>query len=207
MNRYERNIKWMNDRRIIYVRHPISDEPTETFDWGWFYKEGTYQYYSLFNSTALINTLSSFKWHISVIKYLNPNITYDKFFELSSFIADHKNGYSLFSINSEFLVSIVSDVFNSKSTLPPTNRKRKVIFKTGIDMSPSEKISISSSLCVTDKRITVEKIYDAMLYIHYAGERISIVGLSKVLDCERKTIHRNITEELKQEKDNLNSKL
>ena len=37
----DRNIKWLNDRRIIYYRNPITDIPTESTDLYDYYAEGT----------------------------------------------------------------------------------------------------------------------------------------------------------------------
>ena len=40
---HERNMKWLNDRRINYRRDPITDKPTESTDQYDYYAEGTYQ--------------------------------------------------------------------------------------------------------------------------------------------------------------------
>ena len=47
---YDRNLKWLNDRRIVYRRDPISDVPTIETDQYRYYENGTYQWYHLFNS-------------------------------------------------------------------------------------------------------------------------------------------------------------
>ncbi len=44
-----------------------------------------------------------------------------------------------------------------------------------------------------------EDIYDAMLYIH-EQDKITIDNLSKTLKCSKRTIYRNMGEELKREK-------
>jgi len=59
---------------------------------------------------------------------------------------------------------------------------------------------------VKDKRIDEDDIYDAMLYIHEQG-RVTIAKLSEVLKCSQRTIHRNMGEELKREKELLNQQL
>ena len=77
-----RNIQYLNSNRIVY-RQYSSDEPTNTFNWGWHYEDGTYGYYCLFNTKAKINSYKSFKWHLLVLWYLNPQLTMDEFKELS----------------------------------------------------------------------------------------------------------------------------
>ena len=43
-----------------------------------------------------------------------------------------------------------------------------------------------------------------MLHIHDNGESITISKIAKALKCTTRTIHRNMGEELKKEKDKLN---
>ena len=46
---HDKNLTWLNDRRVIYRRDPISDIPTiETKEYK-YYEEGTYECYHLFN--------------------------------------------------------------------------------------------------------------------------------------------------------------
>ena len=56
MSHFERNMDVLNRRRIVYIRPPISDIPTEVYDWGNYYDYGTYQHYALFKSKAKIKT-------------------------------------------------------------------------------------------------------------------------------------------------------
>ena len=56
MSQYERNMKYLNDKRIIYRRNPISDKPSAKFEWGNFYEQGTHECYALFQTKAKINT-------------------------------------------------------------------------------------------------------------------------------------------------------
>ena len=55
----DRNLKWLNDRRIIYRRDPITDIPTIENSQYKYYENGTYQCYHLFNSKAKITTYKS----------------------------------------------------------------------------------------------------------------------------------------------------
>ena len=69
-----RNLDYLIKRRIIYRRSPITDKPTESFDWGDYYENGTYECYELFRSKAKITTYKSLKWHMLVLWYLNPQL-------------------------------------------------------------------------------------------------------------------------------------
>ena len=68
---YERNIKWLNDRRILYRQDPINDIPSIETKQYRYYANGTYECYHLFNSKAKITTYKSLKWHMLVLYYLN----------------------------------------------------------------------------------------------------------------------------------------
>ena len=43
----ERNIKWLNDRRVVYRQFPINDIPTIETNKYMFFENGTYEHYSL----------------------------------------------------------------------------------------------------------------------------------------------------------------
>ena len=47
----QRAMKYLNDNRIIYRKYS-TDKPTKTYNWGWYYADGTHGYYSLFNTKA-----------------------------------------------------------------------------------------------------------------------------------------------------------
>ena len=79
---YDRNTKYLNDRRIVYRTIP-QDEPTHVYNWGLYYEHGTYQCYDLFRSKAKINTYKSLKWHLLVLWYLNPELDPDRFKQLA----------------------------------------------------------------------------------------------------------------------------
>ena len=86
-----RKLDYLNRRRIVYRRGPITDTPSETFSWGNFYENGTYECYELFRSKAKITSYKSFKWHLLVLWYLNTQLTYDEITELAKYIADKEN--------------------------------------------------------------------------------------------------------------------
>ena len=198
----QRTMKYLNDNRIVYRRYS-PDRPTKEYDWGWYYADGTYGYYSLFRSNAKINTYKSLKWHLVTLWYLNPNISYEKFKELAGVISYKSNGFVTFNVSSKLLKEIIKDVYYEDLERPPNNRLRKVVFKDGTGLDTSEKLSIVGSI-VGRKRIQEEDIYDAMLHINEQGESITISKLAKALKCTPRTIHRNMGKELKKEKDKLN---
>ena len=98
----QRAMKYLHDNRIIYRRFS-PDRPTKEYDWGWYYADGTYGYYSLFRSNAKINTYKSLKWHLVTLWYLNPNISYEKFKELAGVISYKSNGFVTFIVSSKLL--------------------------------------------------------------------------------------------------------
>ena len=198
----DRAMKYLHDKRIIYRRYS-PDLPTKEYDWGWYYADGTYGYYSLFRSNAKINTYKSLKWHLLTLWYLNPQLEYNKFKDLAFFITYKPNGFVTFNINDKLLENIVIDIFNEDLERPPKNRLRKVVFKDGTGLDTLEKLSIVGSI-IGRKRVKQENIYDAMLHINEQGESITISKLAKALKCTPRTIHRNMGEELKKEKDKLN---
>jgi hypothetical protein len=197
-----RDLRYLNNNRIIYRRYS-SDIPTSSHSWGWYYAEGTYGYYALFNSKAKINTIRSLKWHLLTLWYLNPNLEKDDFIKLAEYIIYKKNGFVTFNIGSELINRIVEDVFRQDLDRPPKNRLRKIVFKDSSGLSTSEKLSIVGSIIGKTKSVKEDDIYDAMLYIHEQGI-ITIAKLAKILKCTTRTIHRNMSKELKEEKDLLN---
>ena len=90
---------------------------------------------------------------------------------------------------------------------PPKNKLRKVIFKYGSRLSKEEKLRIVGELIGRSKRIHEDDIYQCMLDINDLGKVITMSKLARLLACSPRTIHRNIGEELKREKELLNKQL
>ena len=197
-----RNLKYLNQNRVIYRKYS-SDTPTSTYNWGWHYKEGTYDYYSLFNTKAKINSYKSLKWHLLTLWYLNPKLTMDEFRNLSEYICYENNGFITFEVPEQILNNMIYEVYMEDLDRPPKNRLRKIVFKDGTGLSTSEKLSIVGTIAGKGKSIKEDDIYDAMLYIHEQS-KITIAKLAEVLKCSQRTIHRNMGEELKREKELLN---
>ncbi len=87
---------------------------------------------------------------------------------------------------------------------PPRNKLRKVIFKPFTRISKEEKLRIVGELIGRSKRIHEDDIYQCMLDLNDLGKKITITQLALWLECSTRTIHRNMGEELKREKELLN---
>ena len=204
---YERNLKYLNNKRIVYRRDPIKDKPTKVFDWGFYFENGTRECYTLFNSKAKINTYKSLKWHLYVLWYLNPKMNPDQFILLSKYICDKRNGFVTFSINEHILNNINYDVSMSDLDKPPPNKIRKIIFKDNCGLDINEKLSIVGKLIGRKNMVDQESIYQCMIDLHDMGKKITIGRLAGLLDCSTRTIYRNMGNELKKEKELLNQNL
>ena len=158
-----RAMKYLNDNRIVYRKYS-EDQPTQEYEWGWYYADGTHGYYSLFNSDAKINTLRSLKWHLLTLWWLNPDINLDKFKQLSEVICYKPNNFVTFNIPEELLNKVVQDVFMQDLERPPKNKLRKIVFKDGTGLDKSQKLSIVGQL-IGRKSIEEERIYQCMLDI------------------------------------------
>ena len=193
-----RNLTYLNNNRIVDRKYS-SENPTASYDWGWHYADGTYGYYSLFNTKAKINSYKSLKWHLLTLWYLNPQLTMDEFKNLSEYVCYENNGFITFKIPEQILNNMIYEVYMEDLDQPPKNRLRKIVFKDGTGLSTSEKLSIVGTIAGKGKSIKEDDIYDAMLYIH-EQDKITIDNLSKTLKCSKRTIYRNMGEELKREK-------
>mgnify|MGYP000320147089 FL=1 len=198
----DRNMKWLNERRVRYRQDPINDKPTEETSLYRYYAGGTYECYHLFRSKAKITTYRSLKWHFLVLYYLNqengllPSHVYE-------FIADKQNGFVTFFISDKKLQEMIDDVFNTGGE-PPVNKMRKIIFKDYCGLTPSEKMSIVGRLIGRSSRVDAEAIYQAMLDISYKYENITWSKIAGLLDCSTRTVQRNLTKQLRDEKEILN---
>lgn len=202
----DRNIKYLIDRRIIYRQSPIKDQPTAIYDWGYFYEDGTNECYELFRSKAKINTYKSLKWHLLVIWYLNPRLDQDQLESLCRFICDKSNNFVTFTISEQLLKTIIYEVSMQDLETPPKNKTRKIIFKEFCKLTTEQKLQIVGTI-VGRKKISESEIYDAMLYTHDDGDKITVEKLAKHLGCSTRTIYRNMGNELKREKELLNQDL
>jgi hypothetical protein len=202
-----KNMTFLEKHRIIYARYPVNDQPTTVYDWGWFYEQGTHEFYSLFHPKSLITSYKSLKWHMYVLKYLNPDISKSMFKRLMTHLIDKKNGFIKFQVREKTIDYLIDEVIDHEFKIAPKNRIKKVIFKDTCNLTVSEKLSITGSLIGRNKNADTTAIYDIMLYIHDTGQKITINKLASSLNVSTRTIHRNMGEELKKEKLRLNEEL
>lgn len=209
----DRNIKWLNDRRVVYRRDPVNDVPTIENSQYKYYADGTHECYHLFNSKAKITTYKSLKWHMLVLYYLNQDgidgdiVSFeDDLKYIFKFIANKDNGFVTFFIKSKILDSMIEDVINQGGE-PPANKLRKVVFKPYNGLSLSDKLSIVGKLIGRSSCIDEEIIYQTMLDLNDFGKKITINRIAGLLNCSSRTIHRYMSKQLKQEKQLLNEKV
>ena len=202
-----RNLKYLNDNRIVYRRLPIKDIPDQENEVYLYYINGTHECYELFRSKAKITTFKSLKWHLLVLWYLNPDLEQDKFMRVAEVIAHKPNGFTSFNIHADLLRKIVYEVSMLDLDEPPKNKLRKVIFKPNNRMCKEEKLRIVGQLIGRSKSVTKSDIYDLMLSVNDSGRKITIKRLAIHLNVSTRTKHRNMCTELKREKKLLNKQL
>ncbi len=207
MSQFDRDMNVLNNRRIVYIREPITDTPSEVYDWGSYYEEGTFEYYALFKSKAKINTYKSLKWHLLVLWYLNPQLDQDDLESLAESICLKENGFVTFKVSDQLLKSIIYDVSMCDLEVPPVNKSRKIIFNWNCILSTEEKLSIVGTMIGRSKKINSDDIYSVMLQLHDDNKKITIGRVSALLNVSQRTIHRNMCNELKKEKELLNQQL
>ena len=204
----DRNLKWLNDRRIVYRKDPDTDVPTIETKQYRYYEDGTYQCYHLFNSKAKITTYKSLKWHMLVLYYLNQDNEYglSPFFEhVARFIANKENGFVTFFIKEKILNQMIINVYNQGGD-PPANKLRKVVFKPYSGLNLSGKLKIVGKL-IGRSSIDTDMIYATMLDLNDLGKKITIGRIAGLLNCSTRTIHRHMCDTLKQEKKILNEEI
>jgi len=205
---HDRNIKWLNDRRVIYRRNPVNDVPSIKTALYEYYEDGTHEAYHLFNSKAKITTYRSLKWHFYVLYYLNNHdgLPINNLPKVFRFIADKENGFVTFFISDKKLNEMIEDVFKTGGE-PPVNKKRKIIFNDYSGLKPEEKMSIVGKLIGRLKQVDEETIYQCMLDLNEYGKKITWSKVAGLLNCSTRTIQRNINDALKQEKQILNEEI
>jgi len=202
-----RKLDYFHRRRIVYRRGPITDTPSETFSWGNFYENGTYECYELFRSKAKITSYKSFKWHILVLWYLNKHLTYDDISELTHYLADKDNGFVTIKLNEVSINNLVNEVFEQDLEAPPKNKLRKIIFRENSGLDTTDKLRIVGKIIGKKKKAEAPDIYEAMLNIHDSNKKITIAKIASLLNVSTRTVYRNITSEIKQEKILLNEEI
>jgi len=204
---HERNLNILNSRRIVYRRNPITDTPTAETDQYMYFEAGTYECYTLFASKGKITTYKSLKWHLLTLWYLNPDLDQDEFMHIAEIISVKEYGFTSFTIHIDLLRKMVYEVSMLDLDQPPKNKLRKVVFKQSCGLNKEQKLSIVGELIGRTKRVHEDDIYQCMLDLNDLGRRITITQLALHLECSTRTIHRNMSEQLKREKELLNKQL
>jgi hypothetical protein len=202
-----RNTKYLDDKRIVYRRDPITDKPTVSATYWDHYQDGTYECYQLFRSRAKITTYKSLKWHLLVLWYLNPQLDQEEFTEIADVISSKQHGFTTFAIHAEMVRRMVYEISMLDLDEPPKNKLRKVIFKMITPLTTEDKLRIVGTIIGRGKKVHEDDIYQCMLDMNDAGNKITATELAKNLNCSSRTIHRNMGEELKREKELLNKQL
>jgi len=204
---HERNLTYLNNRRLIYRRLPTTDKPDIDTKEFMYYKDGTHQCYELFRSSAKITTYRSLKWHLLVLWYLNPSLNTDEFSDLAEYIAEKRHGFVSFNVSAQLLDKVIYEVNMSDLDRPPNNKLRKVIFKPFSGLTKEQKLSIVGQLVGQSPRIQPDDIYAVMVDMHDNKQKITIRKLSELLKVSSRTVHRHMCQELKKEKELLNQQL
>ena len=204
---YERNLTYLNNKRLIYRRHPVSDKTDIDTKEYMYFANGTHQCYELFRSTAKITTYRSLKWHLLVLWYLNPNLNQDDFIQLAEYIVHKPNGFVSFNVSERLLEKVIYEVSMSDLDRPPKNKLRKVIFKPFSGLTKKMKLSIVGQLVGQSPRVCPDDIYAVMIDMHDNKQKITIRKLSELLSVSSRTIHRHMCVDLKKEKELLNQQL
>ena len=203
----DRRFKYLWDRQVVCRRNPTTDIPDEETDTYMFFKEGTHQCYDLFRSKAKITTYRSFKWHMLVLWYLNPDWEKDDAIDIAMYIADKMNGFTTFNMNKWNIERVINDIYLMDLEEPPRNKLRKIVFKHNCGLTKSEKLSIVGKLIGRMNGIKKEDIYTSMLLLNDSDQKITIAKLAKSLKCTPRTIYRRMCNELKQVKEELNEEI
>ena len=203
----QRNLTYLNNKRMIYRRLPTTDKPDIDTKEFMYFQNGTHQCYELFRSSAKITTYRSLKWHLLVLWYLNPNLTPDDFTALAEYIVHKPNGFVSFNVSERLLEKVIYEVSMSDLDRPPKNKLRKVIFKPFSGLTKEQKLSIVGQLVGQSPRIQPDDIYSVMVDMHDNKQKITIRKLSELLSVSSRTIHRHMCNELKKEKELLNQQL
>ena len=203
----QRNLTYLNNKRMIYRRLPITDKPDIDTKEFMYFQNGTHQCYELFRSAAKITTYRSLKWHLLVLWYLNPNLTPDDFTTLAEYIVHKPNGFVSFNVSERLLEKVIYEVSMSDLDRPPKNKLRKVIFKPFTGMTKEQKLSIVGQLIGQSPRICSDDIYECMIDMHDMGKKITIGRIAGLLDVSSRTVYRVMCDDLRREKELLNIEL
>ena len=183
----ERQFKYLVNKQVVWRQDPTTDVPDEETKEYMFFKEGTYQCYDLFRSRAKITTYRSFKWHMLVLWYLNPNWEEKDALDVAMYLSYKPNGFTTFTINKWNISRLIKDISLMDLDEPPRNKLRKIVFKQFCGLNKSQKLSIVGKLIGRLKGVSPSDLYEAMLQINDENSKITILGLAKMLNVTPRT--------------------
>lgn len=202
---YEDRIKALYDLKIILHKIPESEEYIE-YEWGRVYNNKVAGYIDLFRYDYKIISKTQLAWHIYAIMYMNPDLEEEKLNQVITYLLNPQMGFILENVSKNITHSeLKEDLKSYYLDDEPRSKPRKIIFYSNCRLSVSEKLSLVGKHAGKGKRITEEVIYEAMVMIHYDyNELITVSKLAKMLKCTTRTIFRNMSEQLNEEKNILN---
>ena len=130
----------------------------------------------------------------------------DTFRETAFYLADRENGFVTFTLSEQTLETFIHDVSIKDLNERPPNKARKIIFKDSCVLNKVDKLKIVGRM-IGKQKLTETEIYDAMLMLHDDGEKLTINKIAEALGVSPRTIHRNMSQELKKEKELLNNEV
>jgi hypothetical protein len=205
----DRQFKYLINRRVVWRQDPTTDIPDEETKEYMFFKNGTYQCYDLFRSKAKITTYRSFKWHMLVLWYLNPEWTEHDAMDIAMYISYKPNGFTTFTINRWNVARLIDDISVMDLEEPPRNKLRKIVFKQFTGLDKIEKLRIVGKLIGRLRGVQPSDIYETMLQINNEGDKIIISDIAKLLNVTPRTIYRCMDRypTLREEKEILNEQI
>ena len=124
--------------------------------------------------------------------------------KLGKHITNKSNGFITFVIDENRLVNMVESLWLQELDKPPKNRLRKIIFKDSCRLDRIEKLKLVGKVLGRGKKASESDMYEAMLYMHDVSKKITVKSLAAQLQVTTRTIFRNMSSSLKEEKQRLN---
>ena len=134
-------------------------------------------------------------------------MTHSDFDTLAEFICNKENGFITFYCPKRIQEKIIDECYLYDQEEPPKNKLRKIIFRDNSGLTTKQKQQIIGKLIGRQKKAQPEDIYEAMLSINDNKEKITINKIATILNVSTRTIYRNITKGLVNEKSFLNEEI
>jgi len=126
------------------------------------------------------------------------------FILIAKHISIMSNGFINLNVKEKSIDVLIENLSTNDPTIPPKNSLRKIIFKPLCGLTKEQKQKIVGSMVGRKGRISENNIYSCMLTINNNNELITDDKIASLLSCSRRTIIRNMGDELRKEKEILN---